>query len=366
MKKIFIILFVIALITIANIVYACIQKQIWYPLTIISINAKAIKIGERGNINIFKIIVWGKFHPGTHALDLDCGSDEGCCSVIDKIAKYRISYCINQPCGCLTTIDLPSKCLDIPLASFCQPEEYLSCSGPYFKQFDEFSGNVASPGLRGGCPTNDQLRCKTFDIPILEFQSSFIFELSKDANTPYNLDVTTCFTEGIKNQGECAKRTVLIIRECPEPCCPPDCKPPCKQSDNCNGDDDDDNPNCYGKLRISSNGWIAFRILKNGIEVVPWTNLSNINTNPALIPNGPLTYNLKCGTYDIEYDKQDQLEEGNEVCWTPNKRFTIKKNKITDVLANKREFHYHIKFKDGHYEPHAPWDCPYNQQNCNK
>lgn len=365
MKNSFIILFVITIISAASIVSACSQKQIWYPLKIVNIDVNYDIIGENGNNNVYRILVSGKFHPGTHALDLSCGYED-CCSIIDKIAKYRVSYCINQPCTCISTLDLPSKCLDIPLASFCQPEDSISCSGPYFKQFDDFSGNVADPGLAGGCPTNNQLRCKTFDIPILEFQSSFIFELSKDANYPYNLDVSVCFTEGIKNRGDCAKKTVTIVYRCPEPCCPPECKPPCKQSDDCGGDNDDDDPNCYGKLRISSNGWITFRILKNGIQVVPWTNLSNINTNPALVANGPLMYDLKCGIYDIEYDKEDQLEEGNEICWTPDKRFTIRRNKITDVLANKREFHYHIKFRDGHYEPHAPWDCPYNQQSCNR
>jgi len=366
MKKIFFVLLVSILIS--PYLHPCSPKQVWIPLFIINLDANYDKIGQQGNNYVYRINIYGKFHPGTHSLELNCSQDD-CCKIYDKIAKYKISYCVDQPCGCQANIMMPSKCSDIPLASFCQPEQGLSCSGPYFKQFDEFTGNVAAPGLQGGCSSNTNRSCKDTDIPILEFNASFIYQLSKNANYPYTLKITVCFIEGIKNFGICMNKNVILDRLCPEPCCPPECKPPCEVSppEECQGDnDDDDQPDCYGKLRISSNGWITFRVLKNGFQVIPWTDLSNVNTNPALIANGPLTFDLQCGSYDIEYDEEDQLEEGNEICWIPDKKFQIKRGKITDVLANKREFHYHIKFRDGHYELHPPWECPYNNQVCHK
>ncbi len=205
MKKISFILSTLMLITISNYIFPCSPKQIWIPLKLINIEADYQKIGEKGNINIYKITVLGKFHPGTHGLELNC-SYEQCCDIYDKIAKYRISYCINQPCSCQTETMLPSKCSDIPLASFCEPENALSCHGPHFHQFDDLTGNVSNPGLKGGCPNNNQLNCKSTDIPILEFEGTFNFELSKDVQYPYNLEITTCLVDGVRNNGECIKK----------------------------------------------------------------------------------------------------------------------------------------------------------------
>ena len=151
MKKEYII--ILAIFLIPAYLYPCSPKQVWIPITVSNIQIVPTKIGEHGNNNVYRINLYGSFHPGTHGLELNCSQND-CCKVYDKIAKYKVSYCVDQPCGCQANIMMPSKCSDIPLASFCQPEQGLSCSGPYFKQFDYFTGNVADPGLQGGCSSN--------------------------------------------------------------------------------------------------------------------------------------------------------------------------------------------------------------------
>ena len=367
MKKIF---FISLFLMISIKAFSCSPKQIWIPAFFVDVQGSEEYIGDNGNNYRFKIILQGNFNPGTRGIELQCGTD--CCDLYDQIAKYRISYCIDQPCGCLSTMNVPLKCEDIPLAEFCDPERGLSCGGPYFREFDQFSGGVADPGMKGGCPANNQLECKPEELAILEFQGIFFYERGKNETYPFILETMVCVVEGIKQTGACRKVSIIIDKPpdiCPDPCCPPECGPPhdnCipSPSDEC---DDGGGGKCKGTLRVSSNGWITFRVLKQGMEVVPWTNLSNVNTNPALVANGPLSYQqLNCGTYDIEYDEVDQKEEGNEVCWTPGRHVTVTKNNIRDAVANKREWHHHVKFSDGHYEPHAPDKCPYIGTACNR
>ncbi|OGF66215.1 MAG: hypothetical protein A2Y62_02635 [Candidatus Fischerbacteria bacterium RBG_13_37_8] len=364
MRSLFTLLILLA---IAVDVFPCSPKQEWIPVIFITGRAEAEFIGQAGNNNKYKISVQGKFHPGTHGLVLRCSNDY-CCDLYDKTAKYRISYCLDQPCGCVSTVTVPSKCFDIPMASFCDPLNGISCAGPYFHSFEQFKGNVAEAGKKGGCPNNNTNNCQENEIPILEFEGTFIYQRAIDATYPYTLNITVCLTEGIKQTGACKKISAIISYGCPDPCCPPECPVNCPVSPQsvCEGDDDGGGDPCNGTLRISSNGWITFRVLKQGDEVIPWTHLSNVDTNPALTPNGPLNFELACGNYDIEYDEADQKEEGDEVCWSPSRYVTIKRDRIKDVVANKREWHHHVKFPDGHYEPHSPDECPYKNTTCNK
>ena len=132
------------------IAFSCSPKQIWFPLTMINLQGDSEFLGGDSSNYKFRIKLNGKFHPGTHGLELNCGGD-ACCDIYYEISKYRISYCVDQPCNCTSTVSVPSKCEDMPLAEFCDPMKGISCEGPYFHEFDEFKGNVSNPGLRGGC-----------------------------------------------------------------------------------------------------------------------------------------------------------------------------------------------------------------------
>jgi len=360
MKNIIIILLILAL---GNIAYSCSPKQIWIPVVLLNLQSENKIIGENGGNYIYRIKINGTFQPATKGVELQCGTE--CCDIYESVGNYKISYCIDEPCGCSSTMTMPSKCEDMPMQNFCDPLQGIACSGPYFHPFQSLRGSVYDPGLKGGCPTGKSNSCKDTDIGELWFEGEFEYERAKDASYPYTLNVKVCVVDGLRGSGSCRNEPVILQEPCF--CCPPDCDPPCtplppEQCDDGGGGNGD----CKGKLRISSNGWLKIRVLKQGVEVVPWTYISNVNTNPALKANGPVSYELDCGYYDIEYNEDDEWEEGNEVCWTPGRHIKVRKDQTTDVSANKREWHWHIKFRDGHYQPHSPEECPYRDTVCVK
>jgi hypothetical protein len=115
MKKIF---FILIVIIISPYLHPCSPKQVWIPLFIINLDASYDKIGERGNNYVYRIDLYGKFHPGTHSLELNCSQDD-CCKVYDKGVLKGRGVPLSQRGGCRWQTG-------------CSPGQFMNCAYIFF------------------------------------------------------------------------------------------------------------------------------------------------------------------------------------------------------------------------------------------